>query len=453
MIAIRIKLVPLAIIERVLPQARAHLRLVPGEHDEVPFTTHVLLSDWADRCDELTLDGDSPSLSRGTRVGYQCGIDNLLDHLPDVGAMDLLPSHVSHAIAAISKLRGPSAAGSAKYQLSAAWQWAVDNRKVPNVASPTAKVRTAAPNRRRETWIPRSLVIAIILASQELADERRISVVGSRAIEVAARTGLRKDSDILPLRVGQFDAGTGLLSLYIHKSRVYRRIPVSAEAADVLLQCEADAPLTGWLFPGRKGKHITDTNRQWARVLDRVERPDFLDKHRAYIERAVTNEDGVVEEPLNFARFDVHDVRGKRIVQHHLRHAFAAHCLHAGMPQRDVMAALGQTDPSSVNAYAAICPIVSAGPANAFARLIRGHRTMSESQPTTTFAERLRAAAGNRTAAQLSEVLTAAGYVIGARQAENLLKGSSKPPGPDELAMICRALGCSSDVLLGLSNG
>lgn len=388
------------------------------------ITTHELLDLWMERSNGLVLNGDGSPLAPSTLASYRAATKNLRAHLPDIDASALKPLDLQKAIATIRQERGPGAAKAAFLLFGMAWKYAIAVEEMPPKRCPTILMRAPKVRRRREDWMPLATVQAIYVEAGKLAATDHF-VAGS-AIQLAQQTGLRVRSDLLPLRIGQVDYKERLVRLHIQKSGHAETLPVSTDALRIFQALE-DASVGGWLFPGQGARgHLHNIYRQWNRVLDAV----------AALGHQVT------------------DAHGKRFVPHHCRHARIAHCLAAGESPLLVGRGVGQSDPNSVNHYAATRMESLRQPAETFAALVRHPKTtppMGKPETTTgneeqAFGARLRAAAESigmdvRTLAEFADVTP--------ESVRNWFAGRSMPPAT-KLAGIARRLRVSTDYLLGV---
>jgi integrase len=152
------------------------------------------------------------------------------------------PVQANRVLALLSKM----------FSLAIKWEWVRDNP-----ARGIAKYQ----EQPRERWLSGEELARLQTALEKEPDQNQADAV--RLIEL---TGARK-GEVLSARWDQFDLERGVWTMPAHTTKQKRihHVPLSPPALDLLHGMRKSA--TGdFLFPGRKGEHLKDLKKLWARV-------------------------------------------------------------------------------------------------------------------------------------------------------------------------------------------
>jgi len=217
------------------------------------------------------------------------------------------PVQANRVLALLSKM----------FSLAIKWEWVRDNP-----ARGVAKYH----EHPRERWLQTQELARLQNVLEKERDQNQANAV--RLIEL---TGARK-GEVLSARWDQFDLERGVWTMPAHTTKQKRihHVPLSPPALGLLRGMRKSA--TGdFLFPGRKGEHLKDLKKLWARVT----------------------------QAAGLEGVHIHD----------LRHTFASHLVSGGVPLASVGALLGHTQARTTERYAHVADAVLREATDRFGRI------------------------------------------------------------------------------------
>lgn len=222
------------------------------------------------------------------------------------------------------------------FNLAIRWKWRDDN--------PALGVRRN-PEEKRNRYLTRTEITALARALNEHGEP-----VSANAIKLLMLTGARR-GEVLGASWDMFDLENAVWTKpSAHtKQRRLHRVPLSGPAVQLLTEMKQTAerraeaegvPLCSFVFPGPKGKPLTDIKRTWVSVCRKAGLVDDVPKRRPDGSPAL-GKDG---SPLMLQQPNV------RI--HDLRHSFASILVSAGASLPLIGQMLGHTQVQTTQRYA-----------------------------------------------------------------------------------------------------
>jgi integrase len=202
------------------------------------------------------------------------------------------PTHANRTAAVLSRM----------FNLAIRWGWRSDN--------PCKGVERNQENKRRR-YLTGAEISRLSAALAELADQS-----AANAIRLLLLTGARR-GELLAAKWADVDLETGTWCKpgATTKQRTEHRVPLSAAAAQLLTEMQAQAADdTEWIFPARGGGHRPHINEAWIRVRKAAKLP------------------------------------GVRL--HDLRHTYASVLVSAGLSLPVIGSLLGHSTPVTTHRYA-----------------------------------------------------------------------------------------------------
>lgn len=291
------------VLRRLSPSDQRLLRelayKLAREGEPAPTTTTPVVTSYVPLwCTSLRLEGKSP----GTIALYRGYVQELLQSYPSPGT-----SEIQAYLGGRLPVVGPNALASSVNAVKSFFKYLLRTKILES--DPSAVISyPKTPRRQREIPPARDIALVLQVASENLRDSAIVLLLVGSGLRAGELVAIRRtDLDLAARRV-----------TVIGKGGKQRTVPIRERAAAALERhIRTLPPGTPWLFPGRKGGHLS---QQWLNIM-------FTElSARAGLVRPIT--------------------------PHHLRHYMASSLLNRNVPLKHVSELMGHSAPAvTANVY------------------------------------------------------------------------------------------------------